>query len=283
MPAKSILVAGFMATVAMTATIRSQPEPLGCGAPHPSEELVEISSQFLIEEASLNEQSMVSADAIDVDTYIHVIASNESEDGGHVKQETIDKQMKVLNDNFANSGIRFTLKGTDWTINAGWAEFQDQLNMKKKLRKGSYRSLNLYYHTKVENNLGLCYYPGNAPEGSDNWFLDGCDIISGSMPGGNAQNYNEGKTTTHEVGHWFGLMHTFEGGCEGPGDYVDDTPAQASATEGCPEGRNSCPNRPGLDPIHNYMDYSYDSCYWEFTNGQNNRMKSMWKQFREGK
>lgn len=170
----------------------------------------------------------------------------------------MDQQIQVLNDNFAPSGITFTLKDADWTIDAGWAKFQDQLQMKKQLRKGTYGSLNLYYHTELDDYLGVCYYPDDAPEGSELWFLDGCDIISGSMPGGNLGSYNEGKTTVHEVGHWFGLIHTFEGGCEGPNDYVDDTPSQASATNGCPEGRNSCSNRPGLDPIHNYMDYSYE-------------------------
>ncbi|KND92196.1 Extracellular metalloprotease [Tolypocladium ophioglossoides CBS 100239] len=283
MAVKSMLAAGLMATVAMAATLGTQPELFGCGAPAPSEELVEISRQFLIQEAGLNEKSMVSAATIHVDTHVHILASDKSVAGGFVSADTVTKQMKVLNDNFANSGISFTLKSTDWTVNAGWAQFQDQLNMKKQLRKGTYGSLNLYFHTKVDNNLGVCYYPGNVQKGSDSWFQDGCDIISGSMPGGNAQNYNQGKTATHEVGHWFGLLHTFEGGCSGPGDYVDDTPAEASATNGCPIGRNSCPNRPGVDPIHNYMDYSYDSCYYEFTNGQNNRMKNMWQQYRAGK
>lgn len=52
-------------------------------------------------------------------------------------------------------------------------------------------------------------------------------------------------------------MHTFQGGCSGSGDSIGDTPAQASASTGCPEGRDSCAGG-GLDPIHNYMDYSFE-------------------------
>lgn len=162
--------------------------------------------------------------------------------------------MKVLNDNFKPSGISFTLKGSEKTINAQWASDKDQTAMKKKLRKGSYRDLNLYFEPEL-GYLGYCYYPTNASPGSEQFIIDGCTIKSSSTPG-NGGRFGEGKTTTHEVGHWFGLAHTFDGGCEAPGDYVDDTPAQASSSSGCPKGRDSCPSDPGLDPIHNYMDYS---------------------------
>jgi hypothetical protein len=61
---------------------------------------------------------------------------------------------------------------------------------------------------------------------------------------------------------------------------IPDTPAQSTPTSGCPVGRDSCPAA-GLDPIHNYMDYSYDECYYEFTPMQILRMQDAWIEWRE--
>ena len=71
----------------------------------------------------------------------------------------------------------------------------------------------------------------------------------------------------------------FYGGCNAKGDFVDDTPPMRVPTRGCPEGKDTC-LEPGLDPIHNYMDYSDDPCYNQFTAGQVSRMQDAWLFYR---
>jgi hypothetical protein len=112
---------------------------------------------------------------------------------------------------------------------------------------------------------------------------DGVVISPDGLPGSPLKNYNLGMTAVHETGHWFGLYHTFQGGCEKDGDFVDDTPAQKYPTDGCPSWDfDSCPGEQGVDAIHNYMDYSSDVCLTEFTAGQKKRMHESFRAFRMG-
>lgn len=164
--------------------------------------------------------------------------------------------MKQLNSDYVGTGFQFELKDIDWTVNAQWAKDQDTQNMRSQLRKGNYSTLNLYFQNDFVG--GYCYFPtGDTSDISQ----DGCYISKETVPGapgGPSGTFNGGKVVSHETGHWMNLYHTFQGGCTGPNDEVDDTPAEAQkqGAKGCPVGADTCPSDPGLDPIHNHMTYT---------------------------
>ena len=86
--------------------------------------------------------------------------------------------------------------------------------------------------------------------------------------------YNQGRTATHEIGHWLGLIHIWGDGsnCNTNTDYCADTPVAKDANYGCPTGTDSCTLKSGLDMIENYMDYTNDICMSIFTQDQKTRM-----------
>ncbi len=221
-----------------------------------------------------------------VPVWMHVISDGTA---GNVSQQVIDDQMSALRLGFAGfyggakTGFSFTLAGVTRTVNADWynarAGGDAERDMKKALRRGGWETLNVYTN-QAGGYLGYAYLPG-LPESRQ--YLDGIVLNWESMPGAStrfAGRYDLGYTLTHEAGHWFDLEHTFFGGCNAKGDFVDDTPAMLVPSRGCPIGKDTCVKEPGLDPIHNYMDYSDDPCYTEFTPGQTARMQDAWLYFR---
>ncbi|KAK7697702.1 hypothetical protein SLS64_013258 [Diaporthe eres] len=251
-----------------------------CGAPEPTDEEIAISKSFYqVEKAARLAGNATSAAAtIEVNTYFHVLATSTSASGGYLTSAQISSQLSAMNTAFAPHGISFVNAGTDWTVNSNWANDGAETTMKRSLRKGTYADLNLYFVYSMDY-LGYCYFPASTSGSDSTFYLDGCTILSSTVPGGSETNYNLGLTAVHEIGHYFGLYHTFQGGCSGTGDSVDDTPAEASSASGCPEGRDTCTSA-GVDPIHNYMDYTYDTCYEEFTAGQEDRIYSFWDEYR---
>ncbi|MGI9056125.1 MAG: zinc metalloprotease [Pyrinomonadaceae bacterium] len=220
-----------------------------------------------------------------ISVYFHVVNKGSGISNGDISTSMITDQMNVLNSAFAGTGWSFTLVATTRTTNTTWYNDcygSSETAMKSALRQGTADDLNIYTCNPSNGILGYATFPSSY---SSSPSKDGVVLLYSSLPGGSAAPYNEGDTGTHEVGHWMGLYHTFQGGCSKNGDYVSDTPAERSPAYGCPSGRDSCTGSryPGADPIENFMDYTDDYCMWKFTTGQDARMDSQFTTYRFGK
>lgn len=231
--------------------------------------------------ASGEDTSSVTGGVINV--YFHVIRRGTGVSNGDITSTMINNQINVLNSAFGQWGWQFNLVTVTRTTNSTWFtgcySSTTENQMKNALRQGTADDLNIYSCSPSGGILGYATFPSgyaSAPK------RDGVVLLYSSLPGGTAAPYNEGDTGTHEVGHWMGLYHTFQGGCGGSGDGVGDTPAEKSPAYGCPTGRNTC-NTAGNDPIENFMDYSDDYCMFKFTTGQDARMDSMFTTYRYNK
>ncbi|MCL4151347.1 UNVERIFIED_CONTAM: hypothetical protein GTU68_005148 [Idotea baltica] len=169
--------------------------------------------------------------------------------------------------------FEFQLAGINRVRRPEWAKIAPaselEVDMKMELHQGGADTLNIYL-TAIDGGelgevLGVATLPVFYPVVP---FYDGVTINFRTLPAGPLEFFNVGHVLVHEVGHWLGLLHTFQGQCDGiVDDLVEDTPREQIPGSGdfCPVGRDSCPDRPGIDPINNHMTYTEDTCRFEFT------------------
>lgn len=218
--------------------------------------------------SAANNRSLQAVANVLIPLAFHVVT--DSSGAGNVPISQLNAQIDVLNLAYTPHGFSFALASVDVTADNAWytagPDTFAEVQMKESLAIDPANTLNVYTTSPNGGLLGWATFPWYY--GSESDTRHGVVILNESVPGGSAAPFNEGNTLTHEVGHYLGLFHTFQGGCRRPGDYMRDTPAERTPTSGCPVGKDSCSRRQGLDPIQNYMDYSDDFCMTGFTNSQ---------------
>ncbi|RDA93592.1 hypothetical protein CP533_6138 [Ophiocordyceps camponoti-saundersi (nom. inval.)] len=192
--------------------------------------------------------------------------------------------MSILNQNFKLAQISFTLKDIDWSINPSWSALDPRVDelrpMSRELRKGDGKTLNVYFWPGTPRDKKTAGVAAPTFElNANDLERDGVFVKTHRLRAGDT-------TLTHEVGHWFGLYHTwYFDACIEDVDCVEDTPTEfmrPSSPEltGC-EPRDTCKSIPGMDPVNNYMGHAKDECITEFTQGQIQRMHEQWRTFRD--
>ncbi|MEM5566574.1 M43 family zinc metalloprotease [Psychroserpens sp. AS72] len=175
-------------------------------------------------------------------------------------------------DGCVTTGINRINIGQDGINEASLGDAQVQMDALKPSTiwdASQYMNMWSVKYTGGSGILGYAQFPG-GPANTDGVVSRHDSFGSNDDPNVTITGaFNLGRTMTHEVGHYLGLYHTFQGGCVGVGDQCDDTPPVDAPNYGCPTTHQSCGN---LDMVRNYMDYTDDECMNIFTNDQKARV-----------
>lgn len=256
------------------------------------------------QESATKEMSVVYT----IPVVVHVIHNGEQiGEGSNISQEQVNSQIEVLNEDFrrllGTPGYNTNPVGADTEIEFCLAQFDPSGNEMAepgidRVNRNAAGFTSPSYSTSYINNtikpntiwnpdnycnmwvcsitggiLGYAQFPNSAITGTGGGAsTDG--VVMGTTYFGRVGNvsppYDQGRTTTHEIGHWLGLYHIWGDGNCGADDECDDTPNANGANYGCQTGSSSCSS---VDMVENYMDYSDDACMNIFTICQKERMR----------
>ena len=240
----------------------------------------------------------------EIPVVVHVITT--AGGVGDVSDALIESQIDVLNEDFqamlgtpgaagTDVALHFVLASEDpgglpttgITRSANTTWYNDGGSYWNTLAWDPNRYLNIYTNT-AGGNLG--YVPFLPTDGGGVFVGNANDRVvihwqSFGRPAVGGPPYDQGRTVTHEVGHYLGLEHTFSGvcasgsspACYSNGDLICDTNPEQNPVFGCPGSSNQCAS---ADPYHNYLDYSDDTCMTEFTPEQARRMRCALEHYR---
>jgi hypothetical protein len=233
---------------------------------------------------------------------VHIVYTNTIENT-YIDSLAIQPAIDQLNVDFEGTNISFVLVGYDYTDLSTYSwhnayvsgqvcfpTYQTQATqLADDISWDISEYCNVYVIPKMCSTILGYAYVGYGPDNGD----DGVWVLSRSFGVGDwphlTPSLNENETLTHEMGHYCGLFHTFQGTgncggqdpnipCEYENDYVCDTPPH-KASSGCPGVSGYyCPTTiydGALFTARNHMDYGTQVCRDEFTPGQIDRMHAM--------
>jgi PKD repeat protein len=228
--------------------------------------------------------------AYQISVVVHVISA--SDGTGDLSEALIQSQIDILNEDFralagspgadgTDSRIQFALASTDPAGNptTGIVRYVDDVafedssqSFKKELSWDTNRYFNMFTFEAGNGLLGEATFPAQSAGLPEDGIVVNWQTFGRNAP---LEPYDQGRTTTHEVGHYLGLYHTFQSGCDQAdpytsGDRIADTPDEAQQHFGCDPGTTTCGSP---DAIDNYMNYTDDLCMERFTPEQINRMR----------
>jgi len=227
-------------------------------------------------------------DAVTIPVIVHVIYSNNNE---NISDAQINSQIDVLTEDFTASNSDINNVPSEFAGDVADANISFVLD--RVTRKASSRTswgtnddmkfasrggvdvidpstyLNIWVCNIGGGILGYAQFPGGSS--ATDGVVVGPNFFG--RTGFLSAPFDDGRTTTHEVGHWLNLRHIWGDGRCNRDDFVDDTPRADRPNYGCP-GYPTVHCRSN-DMTMNYMDYVDDNCMFMFSNGQNDRMRAL--------